>query len=216
MERDQERQRDRNPEVPDKGTRKTRLNRIPIGDSERGTQDAYQTGGAPTADSRPGAADDEGRNTGYSPDSGYDEPVGSSGMSTVGSGTISPADEKTWSVLAHLSLLLNLVTGIGGFVAALMIWLLYKDRSPRVGFHALQSLWYQVAWAGIFIAFGVISTVLSFVTFGVAAVFLVPLGILLAFVPFVHQIYAAIKVNGGEDYRYPIIADMIDGSRRFD
>ena len=23
---------------------------------------------------------------------------------------------------------------------------MYKDRSPRVAFHALQSLWYQIAW----------------------------------------------------------------------
>jgi len=38
---------------------------------------------------------------------------------------------------------------------------------------------------------------------------------LLAFVPVVHQCYAAYKVSQGVDYRYPIIADMIDGERRF-
>ena len=28
---------------------------------------------------------------------------------------------------------------------ALLIWLIYKDRSAKVRFHALQALWYQIA-----------------------------------------------------------------------
>jgi uncharacterized protein len=39
---------------------------------------------------------------------------------------------------------LNLFTGFLGPVAALIIWLLYKDRSSRVAFNALQSMWYQI------------------------------------------------------------------------
>jgi uncharacterized Tic20 family protein len=35
----------------------------------------------------------------------------------------------------------------------------------------------------------------------------------LSVVPFVHMGYAAYKVNKGVDYRYPVIADMIDGGR---
>jgi uncharacterized Tic20 family protein len=53
-------------------------------------------------------------------------------------------EEKTMSVLAHLSIFLNLVTGFLGPVAALIIWLVYRDRSSNVGFQALQSMWYQV------------------------------------------------------------------------
>ena len=53
---------------------------------------------------------------------------------------MNPKDENTWSVLAHLSVFLNLFTGFLGSVAALVIWLVYRDRSPRVSFHAMQSL----------------------------------------------------------------------------
>src|SRR3712207_8335857 len=53
-------------------------------------------------------------------------------------GGMSAQDERTWSMIAHLSVLLSLVTGIGGPIAALVIWLVYKDRSQRVAFHALQ------------------------------------------------------------------------------
>ena len=59
---------------------------------------------------------------------------------------ISAQEEKTWSVLSHLSMFLNLFTGFLGPVAALIIWLVYKDRSRKVAFHALESMWYQIGW----------------------------------------------------------------------
>jgi hypothetical protein len=39
--------------------------------------------------------------------------------------------------------------------------------------------------------------------------------LLASVVPFVHQCYAAYKVNQGVDYRYPFVADQIDRQRRF-
>ena len=120
-------------------------------------------------------------------------------------------DERTWSMIAHLSVLLNLITGLGGPVAALIIWLVYKDRSQRVAFHALQSLWYQIAWIVILAVGWSITVVLMFVLIGFL---LIPVMVLVSLVPFIHQCYAAYKVYQGVDYRYPIIADMIDGGRR--
>src|SRR5919199_1334558 len=124
---------------------------------------------------------------------------------------MSTQDERTWSVLAHLSVLLNIITGIGGPIAALLIWLVYKDKSQRVAFHALQSLWYQVAWIVILAVGWTVTGILMFVLIGFL---LVPVMLLVSLIPFVHQCYAAYKVNQGVDYRYPIIADMIDGGRR--
>src|SRR5829696_3344097 len=83
-------------------------------------------------------------------------------------GTMSPQDERTWSVIAHLSVLLALV-GLMPF-GALLVWLLYKDRSQKVRFHALQALWYQIAWIVIFIVYALVTVVLSIVTLGIAAI----------------------------------------------
>jgi uncharacterized Tic20 family protein len=127
-------------------------------------------------------------------------------------GQMSSQDERTWSVVAHLSVLAGLV-GLVPF-GALLVWLLYKDRSERVRFHAAQAFWYQVAWIAIFIAYVLVTIVLSVVTLGIAAIVLVPLAFLLAVVPLAHGCYAAYRVNGGEDYRYPFIADRIDGGAR--
>ena len=52
---------------------------------------------------------------------------------------LSPSDERTWAMLAHLSVLLNLVTGFLGIVAALVIYLVYKNRSRYVAYQSMQS-----------------------------------------------------------------------------
>ncbi len=207
-----------NPQSED--ARKTRLNRIPIHDPEAAND---RPSDAPPAAStratgggypRFGATNDERQDAGYSsPGSrSYDATGGSMGGATVAPGAMSRQDEQTWSMLSHLSVLVSLITGIGGIVAALVIWLVYKDRSPRVGFHALQSLWYQIAWSAIIIGYSIVSFILTFVVIGIFMFFLLPL---IALVPLIHQCYAAYKVSQGVDYRYPFIADMIDGSRRF-
>jgi uncharacterized protein len=127
-------------------------------------------------------------------------------------GGMSAQDERMWSMLAHLSVLLSIITGIGGPIAALVIWLIYKDKSQRVAFHALQSLWYQVAWIVILFVGWTITGILSLVVIGLL---LIPVMLLATFVPLVHMCYAAYKVNQGVDYRYPVIADMLDRGHRF-
>ena len=123
--------------------------------------------------------------------------------------TMNAQDERTWSIIAHASVLAGLV-GLMPF-GALLVWLLYKDRSERVRFHALQALWYQIAWVVILVAYTFISAILSLVIIGIFMFFLLPI---LALVPLAHGCYAAYKVSQGEEYRYPYIADRIEGSRR--
>ena len=115
-------------------------------------------------------------------------------------------EERSWSVLAHLSIFLNLFTGFLGPVAALVIWLVYKDRSQKVAFHALQSMWYQVAWLVLLGAGWAFTGLLMLVLIGFL---LVPVMLILTLVPFVQAGYAAYRVSQGEDYRYPIVADLI-------
>ena len=139
--------------------------------------------------------------------------AGNEGPVADGASSMNAGDEQTWSMLAHLSVLLSLISGIGGVVAALVIWLVYRDRSDRVAFHALQSLWYQVAWSVLITAYATVSLILAVVVIGFVMLLFVPV---IALIPLVHQCYAAYKVNQGIDYRYPVIANMVDRDRRFD
>jgi hypothetical protein len=124
---------------------------------------------------------------------------------------MSSRDENTWSVLAHLSVFVNLLTGFFGPVVALIIWFVYRDRSERIAFHAVQSALYQAAWAVILAIGWTLTGLLMMVIVGFL---LLPVMILLSFVPFVHMAYAAYRVNQGVDYRYPFVADLVGGGRR--
>ncbi|MBA2713752.1 MAG: DUF4870 domain-containing protein [Rubrobacteraceae bacterium] len=121
--------------------------------------------------------------------------------------TMGTQEERTFSVLAHLSIFLNLVTGFLGPVAAMIMWLVYRDRSSRVAFQALQSMWYQVAWLVILAAGWAMTGLLMLVLIGFL---LVPVMALITLVPFVHGAYAAYRTSRDGEYRYPLIADMIE------
>jgi uncharacterized Tic20 family protein len=124
-----------------------------------------------------------------------------------GPATMAAQEEKTWSVLAHLTMFLNLFTGFLGPVVALIIWLVYRDRSRKVAFHALQSMWYQVAWLVILAVGWVFTGLLTMILIGFL---LIPVMALVSVVPFVHAAYVAYRVSKDDDYRYPFVADLIE------
>ena len=124
-----------------------------------------------------------------------------------GDRAMSAQNERTWSVLAHLSMFLNLLTGFLGPVAALIIYLVYKERSSRVAFDALQSMWYQIAWLVVLAVGWIVTTFLMVVLVGFL---LIPVMIVVSVLPFAHAAYAAYKVSQGDDYRYPIAADLAE------
>ena len=129
---------------------------------------------------------------------------------------VAPGDERTWGMLSHLSVLLNLVTGLGGPIAALIIYLVYKDRSRFVAYHALQSLVFQLIWwvgggalAGISWALsGVLSAVLiGLLCIPFACIFsLLPLGSL------IYGIVGAVQTSQGQDFKYWLVGDWVRGT----
>lgn len=127
--------------------------------------------------------------------------------------TLSQADERTWAMLSHLSILINLITGFLGPVAALVIYLIYKDRSKYVAYQSLQSFILQlITWVGggIIIATAwIITGILSAVLIGIC---LIPISIILSLIPVaavVYGIIAAVKCNQGEDFKYWLIGDWV-------
>jgi hypothetical protein len=118
-------------------------------------------------------------------------------------------------MLAHLSILLNLVTGFLGGVAAFIIYLVYKDRSRLIAYHAMQSLIFQaITWLGA----GVVSTLLisvgSLLGFLIIPLLcLIPGFLILLFIPasLIYGIIGAVKVNNGEDFRYWQVGDWVRG-----
>lgn len=104
-----------------------------------------------------------------------------------------PDEEKLWAIGAHLGPLLL------GFVAPLVVWLVFKDRSAFLDRHGKEALNFQIAYLVYFVvaAFSMI-VLIGFLLLPVLAVAWVVLMVL-----------AAVKASQFQDYRYPAIFRVI-------
>jgi uncharacterized Tic20 family protein len=126
------------------------------------------------------------------------------------------SEERTWAMLAHLSILLNLISGFLGPVVAFIIYLVYKDKSRYVAYQYLQAFVFQLIWwvgAGIVIAvMWVFVGLLSAIIIGIC---LIPFAIVLSMVPLAALVYGVIggiQTNQGADFRYWLIGDWLRGT----
>ena len=121
------------------------------------------------------------------------------------SGTPS-AEERQWGLFGHLSSLAGLFSGgIGNIVGPLIIWLIKKDTMPFAADQAKEALNFNIT----LLIVGVVLIVVTLVTFFIAAIITIPLGILLGIAWLVLTIIGAMKANEGVAYRYPFALRLI-------
>jgi uncharacterized Tic20 family protein len=128
-------------------------------------------------------------------------------------GPLTPSEERTWAMLAHLSILLNLVTGLLGPVGALIIYLVYKDRSRYVAYHSLQSLIFQlIAWVGGGILTGIAWTITGLLSAILVGLLCIPIALVISLIPLgalIYGIIGGIQCNQGQDFRYWLVGDWM-------
>lgn len=92
-----------------------------------------------------------------------------------------------------------------GWLAGLIVYLMYKDRGAFVRDQATEALNFQLTMLIAFIATWILGTILSFFTFGLG--FFLPGLIWIGML--VLAIMAGMAANNGQNYRYPINIRMI-------
>jgi uncharacterized Tic20 family protein len=143
-------------------------------------------------------------------------------------GTLSQ-DERVLAGLAHVSILLGLFSnGVGGIIAALVIWLTQRERSAYVAAQALQALVYQaVTFVVIMLAWCCWGALWMLMLF--APLFTNPaayetalpagfwLGLLLMVAPLglwgltiLYGLWGAARCFGGHDFRYVLIGNWVE------
>jgi uncharacterized Tic20 family protein len=100
-------------------------------------------------------------------------------------------DERTWAVISHAVSFVE-----GGILGPLVVYLIKKDHSPFVAFHALQSLYFGLA---------------MLVTALLTAITLVG-PVALAIVYLIYEIMACVKSYNGEWYRLPLVGKWAERS----
>jgi uncharacterized Tic20 family protein len=126
------------------------------------------------------------------PGTGYGPPYGSG--APYQPQPLTPSDERTWTILAQVG------PFILSFIAPLVIWLVFKDRSRFVDQEAKEALNFQITLVIASVAIGII----SLLTFAIGSI------LYLAFIAaVVFMILAAVENNKGAPYRYPVNIRLI-------
>ncbi|WP_378172500.1 DUF4870 domain-containing protein [Aquimarina sp. SS2-1] len=108
--------------------------------------------------------------------------------------------DRSLLVITHLSQLLDLVTGFGGFIVPLILWLTQRDQVLAMDNHGKSIMNFQIS---MFIyALVCIPLILLF---GLGILGLVVIGILCVVFPIIN----AIKANNGEEPSYPLSMEII-------
>lgn len=130
---------------------------------------------------------------------------------------ISPEEERTWAMLAHLSVLLNLVSGFLGIIVALVIYAMYRERSRYVAFQAFQAFLFQlIFWGGGTLLVAVTWLITGLLSAILIGLLLIPIACLLSLLPLGavgYGIMAGLKANQGEDFRYWLVGDWAESMR---
>ena len=111
---------------------------------------------------------------------------------------MSPDQERLWGMLAHLLSFVAAYIALG-FIAPLVVLLVFGPRSAYVRAHAVESLNFNLSW----LVYAVVGLLL--IILGIGILILLALGI--AYVILV--IIASVRANNGEFFRYPLTIRFI-------
>jgi uncharacterized Tic20 family protein len=125
-------------------------------------------------------------------------PPSSQPGSPSGAQPLSPDQERLWAMLAHLLSFVAAYIALG-FVAPLIVMLVFGPRSAYVRAHAVEALNFNLTW----LIYAIVAGVLAILVIGIPI--LIVLGI--AYVALV--IIAAVRANNGQHYRYPLTIRLV-------
>jgi uncharacterized Tic20 family protein len=114
---------------------------------------------------------------------------------------LSEAEDRQWASFAHLG-------GVLGFLPALIIWLVFKDRGSFTNTEAKEALNFQIAVTIAYVALNVLTLIIGAVTFGLGSI----LGLLVPLVwvaSVIFSILGFVKAKDGVNYRYPVSIRLI-------
>ena len=112
---------------------------------------------------------------------------------------LSEAEDKQWASFAHLG-------GILGFLPALIIWLIFKDRGAKTNVEGKEALNFQITVTIGYLACAILGAILAIVLIG----FIFYIAWLAIWVlSLIWSIMGFQKVNAGGSYRYPVALRLI-------
>jgi uncharacterized Tic20 family protein len=112
---------------------------------------------------------------------------------------LTEAEDKQWASFAHFGNIILLVP-------ALIIYLVFKDRGPKVAVEGKEALNWTINVTAIVVIGNILNLILGFIpVIGWIIALLITLIIwAVIIVNIIFAIMGGVKVNGGGSYRYPL------------
>jgi uncharacterized Tic20 family protein len=124
---------------------------------------------------------------------------------------LTQSEEHTWALIAHLSILVNLITFFLGPIIALIIYLVFRERSRFVAYQSFQAFLFQlIFWVGGSFLVAVTWAMVGVLTALIIGLCLIPLACAITFIPIFalgYGIAGAIQAGQGVDFKYWLIGD---------
>ncbi|HEV7849290.1 MAG TPA: DUF4870 domain-containing protein [Mycetocola sp.] len=119
----------------------------------------------------------------------------------TGAAPLTQAEDKQWASFAHFGGALGAFLGAGtaGWIAPLIIYLVFKDRGPFTRQESKEALNFQLTVTIYVIGLYVLGAILAIILIGFL---LWPLAWIVGVLGIIFGIIAGVKVNNGEAYRY--------------
>ena len=114
---------------------------------------------------------------------------------------LTQADDKLWASLSHFGGALGAFLGAGtaGWIAPLVIYLVFKDRGPFTRQEAKEALNFQLTVTIFVVGLYILGTILALILIGFL---LYPLAVIVGILGIIFGIIGGVKVNSGQAYRY--------------
>lgn len=156
-----------------------------------------ETNETPEAQGKSGGETGAGQNTGY-------QQLVNTHTTGEGSKEINK-DARMWAMFCHLAGLAGLpLPVIGNIVAPLVIWQIKKDDFPFVDEQGKEAVNFQISMS----LYGLIGSIACLIT--CIGVILIPFVVAAIYIiDFIFLLIAAVKVNNGHYYHYPLTVRFV-------
>ena len=120
--------------------------------------------------------------------------------------SMSPQDERTWGAVSHAGAVVAMVCSAGflGFLASIVVFVMYKDRGPFVRSHAANSINVQISMFIWLVVAAVLYVVLGVITLGIGFVVFLPVFLVPPVVAGILHVVGAVKAYNGEWWHPPL------------
>lgn len=120
------------------------------------------------------------------------------------------SDTNKWAGGVHVAafltaLLTSWSAGIGGMVAALVVYFIKKDESAFIRAHAVEAFNFNFSM----FVYSAVAVVFSIMTLGLGLIIVIPLALILIVIWLVCTIQAASAGFDGKTYQYPLSIKLL-------